>query len=42
MKETVGTNSEEGILKKIVDCCKPKLNREDFSPQAEFSCELIK
>jgi WD40 repeat protein len=41
MRSTVGTNGEEGILTKIVDCCKPNLNQEYFSPQTEFSCELI-
>jgi hypothetical protein len=42
MKSTVETNSEEGILNKIVDCCKREVNREDFSPPMEFSCELMK
>jgi len=42
MQSTLGTNCEEGILKKIVDCCKPNLNQEHFSPQTEISCELIK
>jgi len=42
MQSTLGTNCEEGILKKIVDCYKPDLNQEHFSPQTEISCELIK
>jgi len=42
MQSTVGTNCEEGILKKIVDCRKPNLNQDHFSPRMEFSCELIK
>lgn len=42
MKSAVGNNCEEEILKKIVDCCKSKLNKEDISPETEFSCDLIK
>jgi hypothetical protein len=42
MKSAAGSDCKEEILKKIVDCCKPMLNKEDFSPQTEFSCDLIK